>query len=72
MKIEIGKTYKVEIDDCCVNGRFTSKLTKVQISGDNDVLQSTDQMQWGVKLNFENGVELTNEGGVALEEIDIG
>lgn len=42
--LEIGKTYRVDIEDCCVNIKFKSQL-----------IASTDG---GEVLEFENGVTI--------------
>lgn len=48
MTYEIGKTYRVEARDCCVDVTFTSKLVKVvQLDADSDP-----------EFTFENGVEI--------------
>jgi hypothetical protein len=64
MTLEQGKTYKVEIEDCCARGSFTSKLIKAEDDDGND----TKIMDYGTKLIFENGVMLINMSGVTLKD----
>lgn len=46
--MEIGKTYKVEIEDCCVWGDFTSKLIEIEVDEDGEP----------TLYSFENGVKI--------------
>lgn len=48
--IEVSKTYKVKLDDCCIQGYFTSKLIKIVEPKD----EYSDR-EW----HFENGVVIT-------------
>lgn len=70
--MKIGKTYDVEIYDCCVKGKFTSKLVKMQQYDDDSVLQDVESVEdeYGTHVFFENGVELAMNGGVSLTEVD--
>ena len=52
-EIEVGKTYKIEIDDCCAWGSFTSKLVSID----------EDEM-----CTFENGVVIGGWGVRAVQE----
>lgn len=61
MKYKIGSTYKVQIDDCCVKGDFTSKLVGTIIE-EEDPEEVTG-------LIFENGVTLTLIWGTSFTEI---
>lgn len=69
MVIEIGKTYKVEIKDCCVEGEFTSKLIKAQMYDDNDNTYPVNTDEYGTEAFFDNGVRLILMNGVTLTEI---
>lgn len=69
MKIEIGATYEVDFDDCCVRGSFTSKLIKAQDYDDNSELRDTEELEYGTELTFENGVSLTAWNAVSLEQV---
>lgn len=59
IRLKEGNTYKVELNDCCIEGGFVSKLEVVRRDEDNDI----------EFVRFSNGVELTNTLGVAMEEI---
>lgn len=70
MKMMVGKTYEIEINDCCVQGGFTSKLVKAQVPDDESgTLEDLDTC-YGAELFFENGVRLVMQGGVSLTEVD--
>lgn len=72
MEIEVGKVYNVEIEDCCIQGEFTSKLITIKITDDNNVtsnLDKADLYHGGQELHFENGVILYNEGGMTCEAV---
>lgn len=43
--LEVGKIYKVDLEDCCLAFKFTSKLIKISIEDE--------------ELFFENGVVIT-------------
>lgn len=76
MMIAVGKTYKVNIKDCCVEGEFTSKLTKALVydeGSNSDVLldvEELDESNYGAELYFENGVKLVQQSGVSLTEVE--
>ncbi len=55
--LEPGKTYRVALDDCCVEGHFTSRLDAVAF--DEGYLDS---------LAFANGVVLTTARQVTFTE----
>ena len=59
--MEIGKTYRVKINDCCVKGEFTSKLISAKVDVEEDETE----------MKFENGVVLTwwLEHSVEYEEV---
>ena len=48
--LKIGEVYEVEINDCCVEGFFVSKLTNLNMSN--------------MEYKFENGVSLSGHGFV--------
>lgn len=54
-EVVVGNTYRVCIEDCCVNGEFVSKL--VECNNEDMVYR------------FENGVSLSG-WGVILHEVD--
>lgn len=56
-ELEVGKVYKVYMNDCCVVGSFTAKLIE-KIDEDIDS-----------KLWFENGVYLACIGGCEFREV---
>lgn len=63
-KPEVGKTYKVSMNDCCVEGTFTAKL--IGIERDDD----TDFDDWGAtRLHFGNGVRLDVFAQVTFDEV---
>lgn len=74
--IKVGKTFKVVIDDCCVEGEFTSKLIKALACDDDSVndelleVEELSESNYGAELYFENGVRLTKQGGVTLTEVN--
>ena len=74
--ITVGKTYEVDIRDCCVEGEFTSKLIKVLVCDeDSDIddmfeVEELHEHNYGAELYFENGVRLTKQGGVSLTEVN--
>lgn len=68
MKLDIGKSYKIEISDCCVVGEFTSKLVRVRAYDDYNNLVDVYELDYGVELFFENGVRIEARGGVELHE----
>jgi hypothetical protein len=70
MKLVIGKTYKVSIDDCCVEGEFTSKLVEVFSYDDDENIIPVTEIEYGVALIFENGVKLVAMNGVSLKELE--
>lgn len=70
MKIVVGKEYKVEIEDCCVVGEFTSKLVKAQMYDDDNNPYPASEDEYGTELFFENGVRLEKMGGVTLIEVE--
>lgn len=53
-----GRRYRVQMQDCCVEGEFTAVLA--ELVGDDF---GPDEMK------FDNGVVLTQIGGVAFEEV---
>lgn len=57
---EVGKTYKVKISDCCVEGYFTSKL--IQIVPETEYASP----EW----HFENGVVITSMFQKCFEEVE--
>ncbi len=71
MKVEAGKSYHVRIEDCCVEGSFTSKLLKIQDYDDKGKLYFANELEldYGETLFFENGLTLCAMGGVVLEEV---
>lgn len=75
MDIEIGRTYLVEIDDCCVKGEFTSKLLKAQMytedENHNDVPYPVTKIEYGTEAFFENGVRLELMNGTTLTEVEV-
>lgn len=70
MEIKVGKTYKVEIYDCCVRGDFTSKLLKAQMYDDDDNPYPVNTNEYGTEAFFENGVRLELMNGVSLTEVN--
>lgn len=69
MEIKVGKTYDVLIRDCCVEGSFTSKLTKAYMHDDDDKPYPVETDEYGTSAEFENGVKLTLMNGVYLMEV---
>lgn len=70
MLLKIGSNYNVDFDDCCVRGNFTSKLVEAKGYNDDGELYDTDNLDYGVELKFENGVNLTAWNAVVLELVD--
>ncbi len=58
----VGKTYRVEMSDCCVEGTFTSRLVRLDL--DKDDPYYVDEAE------FENGVVFTGTMGVTGEEVE--
>lgn len=56
MRPELGKRYRVSFQDCCVAGSFEARV--VAMTADNDFVY---------RVGFDNGVDLTEVGGVAFE-----
>jgi hypothetical protein len=55
-ELQVGKTYEVILQDCCIEGNFTSKLIKID---EED------------RIYFENGVELNStRWGCSFEEVE--
>lgn len=69
MDIEVGKTYRVMISDCCVEGDFVSVLTKAQRYDDNEQPYPVNTNEYGTEAFFANGVRLELMNGVSLEEV---
>ncbi len=68
MKLTIGDTYDVTIDDCCVEGKFTSKLVEAFEYDENKNKVTVAERGYGETLVFENGVTLIAMNGVNLKE----
>jgi hypothetical protein len=68
MKLVIGKTYKVNIEDCCVEGEFTSKLVEAYEYDDDENKVPVTIKDYNTNLIFENGVRLVAMNGVELKE----
>lgn len=58
-QIQKGKTYKVVLEDCCINGEFTAKVTSILRDGD-----------YIERIAFSNGVILTEAHAVYFEEVE--
>lgn len=74
MLIEIGKEYKVEIYDCCVEAKFESELNAVYVEEEEDdvgewIEKGEFELEYGTILKFKNGVEITCMNGVELKEV---
>lgn len=67
MELTIGSIYRVNFDDCCVRGNFTSRLTEAKDENDDGEMYDTDKLKYGVELKFENDVNLTAWDAVVLE-----
>lgn len=57
---EVGKTYRVVLDDCCIQGEFTSRLDVIQFDEDGEL----------DFYRFANGVELTMINAVQFFGVD--
>lgn len=53
--LEPGRTYRVEFDDCCVKGSFTSELAEI-VPDERDAGDYPDELRW------VNGVVLEEFG----------
>lgn len=53
---EVGKVYRVTLEDCCIGGEFQSRLTFRDEDG----------------MVFENGVTLHEWNGCEFEELRLG
>jgi hypothetical protein len=57
---DIGKTFSVKAEDCCVTIEFTSKLVEIRDSEDGSVKNDEIVFENGVKMGCSWGVtELT-------------
>jgi len=61
MKAEIGKTYRVQATDCCVNVHFTARLISVIYDADDVKLEYPEYA-------FHNGVIIH---GIQVELIEV-
>jgi hypothetical protein len=59
--LEIGRTYRVELDDCCVEGEFTSQLTRIIYESEDDDYP---------EIEFANGVKLTTFWGAKFQAVE--
>jgi hypothetical protein len=70
--IKVGTRYRVEIDDCCVEGVFTAAITQIVRRLENDdllhVVETTD-MDSVDQINFDNGVIFTNCDALKFAEV---
>lgn len=58
-EVQQGRKYRVQFQDCCVEGEFTAVLAEVK---------GTD---FGPdRMEFDNGVVLTQISGVDFEEVE--
>lgn len=69
MELVIGKTYLVDINDCCVEGEFTSTLIKALGYDDDDNLVDVTELDYGTFLEFKNGVKLRAMNGVSITAV---
>jgi hypothetical protein len=67
MEFQTGKTYRVKLRDCCIEGEFTARLAAIVIHPDPDDPQD-DGMEY-CDLVFTNGVTLTQHWGCRFEEV---
>jgi hypothetical protein len=58
-KIGLNETYKVSLDDCCVKGEFTSKITLIK--------RDDEEPEYLERVEFSNGVTLTEFNAVKFE-----
>lgn len=70
MTIKTGEIYKIVIEDCCVEGEFTSKVSKIELE---DVeKESVMHNQYGAVFYFDNGIVLTQlNGGINFNLINL-
>lgn len=66
MNIEVGQTYEVTIDDCCVEGKF---VAKVVLLNNNSSLTSIIK-NYDSTVTFDNGVSFDLMSGVSLKYIE--
>lgn len=66
-QLQVGKTYVVELSDCCIIGGFTSKLLSIEV--DEDCKTKGYDSYSGATLTFENGVYLDTFGGCSFDEV---
>lgn len=60
--IEVGRTYAVTLNDCCIEGAFVATLVSMREEFGED--EDTEFPQ----LTFSNGVTLTNWSQAVFEE----
>ena len=74
-KLYIGRVYKVYLEDCCIEGGFTSMLTEIRVPIDEDweefkIVSCGDiDADDGMELRFSNGVYLKHWYGCIIEEV---
>lgn len=61
---EVGTTYKVTLQDCCIEGTFTSELT-----AKNYVPDLPEPQPFLESVTFANGVTLTEFSGASLDPV---
>lgn len=69
---EIGHTYKVTIDDCCVEAGFTSELASKNYASEEktESFKLPDGERYLESVTFSNGVTIGGNGlGVKLEPV---
>lgn len=80
MVIKVGSKYRVIIEDCCVQGIFTSTLDdiRIEVEPEDDGIAEAEfkgvsqtKLDYGDTFYFSNGVILTNKGGVKFQEVII-
>lgn len=59
-QVEVGRQYTVVIRDCCVEGEFTSTVSKIETD--------PEEADFVDAVSFANGVRLTNMMGVSMCE----
>ncbi len=63
--LQVGKTYVVTMDDCCIEGTFMAKLTVLSWDSDGpDDIHNIEEMR------FNNGIVLTRAVGCVFEKIE--
>jgi len=63
----VGKTYHVQLEDCCIVGEFTAEFLELIVDEDDSLSQQERLDYAGTK--WSNGVELTTDTQVYYQEV---